>query len=78
MIPLHRYILLWQEQKNPISTHRPPVTSSVWPVTYEASGDAKLPHPKSTGELLPIDAGRDETNAQKHRSGRLVRGARTG
>lgn len=40
--------------KTPISTHRPPVTSSVWPVTYDASGDAKLLHPKSTGESLPI------------------------
>ena len=50
MFPLHKYILLWHEQKIAISTHRPPVTSSVWPVTYEASGDAKLLRPKSTRE----------------------------
>lgn len=51
MIPLQRYILVCEEQKIAISTHRPPVTSSVWPVTYEASGDAKLTHPKSTNEF---------------------------
>jgi hypothetical protein len=58
MFPLHKYILLWHERKSAISTHCPPVTSSVWPVTYEASGDAKLPHPKSTSELLPITGSR--------------------
>lgn len=57
MFPLRKYILVWQEQKSQFPLIARP-SPSVWPVTYEASGDAKLRHPKSTSESLPVSGSR--------------------
>jgi hypothetical protein len=73
MVPLHRCILVWcilvcKGQKNRNFHSSSAVTSSVWPVTYETSGDVKLSHTKSTSEFRSASQGLRVKAKQTHKS----------